>query len=291
MIAGAPKAGTSSLKHYMGEHPQVCMHAQREFPFFASDEMYAAGYDNYFQEYFSPCSVGEHLLAAKSAPISCLPQAIDRLYQHNPKMKVILLLRNPIDRAYSSYRFLRQRGIEPLTTFEKAIAEEPRRLSEVNGNAKLTVRWGYVNPGFYVEPVRQLHSLFGTDRVQVYQFEKLQQDPIPICVHLFKWLGVDHTFTPNVKERFNVTKEVRNEHLARGLARFSDTNSPIKHLLLKILPAGFVTEMKYRARKINSRPAKKNDMIPQTRQMLVEKFRRKNKELADIVDIDLTLWE
>ena len=72
MIAGAPKAGTSSLKNYLWQHPQVCMHKQREFPFFTSDEMYPAGYETYFEEFFGGLQLTEsHLLAAKSAPVSC----------------------------------------------------------------------------------------------------------------------------------------------------------------------------------------------------------------------------
>jgi hypothetical protein len=206
-------------------------------------------------------------------------------------MKVILLLRNPIDRAYSSYRFLRQRGIEPLPTFEEAIAEEPRRLAESAGDLRRTVRWGYVTPGYYIESVKQLYSLFGPERVQVYQFEKLKQVPGPICEDLFRWLGVDPAFVPDVKERFNVTKEARNEHFARWFVRSNDKGTRVKHLLRKIFPAGFLTEMKYRASKINSRPAQGVDLHPQTRQMLAKKFRDTNRALAEVVDIDLTLWE
>lgn len=121
MIAGAEKSGTSSLLRYLGGHPRICVHRQSEMTFFVSDEEYVPAYESIFRRYYGNCEKPEPLFVARSVDVMYVPEAARRLWEYNPSFHVAIVLRDPVDRAYSAYWHSCRRGGEGLDVFEDAL--------------------------------------------------------------------------------------------------------------------------------------------------------------------------
>ena len=103
-IIGAQKAGTSSLKNYINQHPNVEGHWQTEFGFFGIEDEYVKGYDTMAPRYFNVKADNEPIKRViKHAHLHGNSKLIARLKEHNPDCELVFVLRDPVDRAYSSY--------------------------------------------------------------------------------------------------------------------------------------------------------------------------------------------
>ncbi|MEP7167786.1 MAG: sulfotransferase domain-containing protein, partial [Bacteroidota bacterium] len=134
VIAGVQKAATSSLQVYLGQHPDLITHDEREFSFFVQDDEYTNGYENIFHKYF-PEGPSEKKILIKNVGIIYWEDAMKRLQQHNPKAKIILVLRNPVARAYSAYWFAKLRGKENAPTFETALLSSEEKIFDKESKA------------------------------------------------------------------------------------------------------------------------------------------------------------
>src|SRR5947207_6748656 len=104
MIVGAQKSGTTSLKNYLGQHPQIATHLQTEFSFFIHEKEWSQGLNSVFKKKFSDAQQDRSKkIIAKSAGMYVDEEALQRLKASNPDCIVVLLMRNPVERAYSSY--------------------------------------------------------------------------------------------------------------------------------------------------------------------------------------------
>ena len=134
MIVGAQKAGTSSLLRYLAQHPDIHTHAQPEMTFFLQAREYTRGYEWAFGKYFtgqnSHDEIQDKHLIAKNVMVMHSPEVMQRIYEHNPEIHLVVLLREPVARAYSAYWWARRRGWENIKTYEEALAAEETRLNE-----------------------------------------------------------------------------------------------------------------------------------------------------------------
>ena len=123
IIAGAQKAGTSSLKYYLGQHPDICTHTRLEFSYFIDEKDYKQGYNKNYIRYFSHINK-EQIILAKSVSILSDENFIKRMYKHNKNLKFVFVMRNPVDRAYSSYWYSKSESWENSNSFEEALKRE-----------------------------------------------------------------------------------------------------------------------------------------------------------------------
>lgn len=125
IIIGAQKGGTSSLFSYLKQHSQLQLPDKKEIHFFDND--YQKGV-NWYRSHF-PMKIFDNIKTGEATPYYLFhPHAPQRIFQHCPKVKLIVMLRNPTDRAYSHYMMQNKRKIDPLPTFEEAIDAEESRL-------------------------------------------------------------------------------------------------------------------------------------------------------------------
>src|SRR5438045_9369325 len=116
------KAGTSSLLFYLSQHLKLLTHHTYEFVYFFQDDIYSKGFETAFKNNYDLGGVNEEkFLLAKNVMVMYDYEALKRLYAHNPNIKIIIVLRNPISRAYSSYWYAKTTGRENAATFEEAI--------------------------------------------------------------------------------------------------------------------------------------------------------------------------
>ena len=102
-IIGAQKCGTTSLLRYLSEHSNILGHMQTEMTYFSVDSEYNKGYDRAWRRYYRSVNQSQSIVIAKNAHMYRNQEAIRRLKLHNPDCKIVFIIRNPVERAYSSY--------------------------------------------------------------------------------------------------------------------------------------------------------------------------------------------
>jgi len=195
VIGGTQKGGTSALDSFLRQHPQICMpNDLKEVHFFDREEMFRGNKPDYdkYHAHFRPGP--RHDIIGEASPIYMYwENAPARIWSYNPDMKWVVILRNPVDRAYSAWNMERQRGAEPLS-FEEAVAQEPKRCRE---SLPLQHRiFSYTDRGFYTAQLRRLFHIFGTEKCLVLLNEDLQREHERILRTTFAFLGVDESVKP-----------------------------------------------------------------------------------------------
>jgi hypothetical protein len=264
LILGVQKSGTTSLARHMRAHPDVWT-AEPELHFFDGrpDE---------------PLSTYEALFPRKaSGPVGegtpayiYLEHAMARIARDLPGVRGIVILREPVDRAYSHYWHNRAKGYEPLTTFEAALAAEPQRLVELEPLQGAV--FAYVDRGRYVAQVERAFALLGRDNVHVVLQRDLAQRPRDVLRDLYSFIGVDATFVPDdLEQRYNERWAPRSRRLA-----VLESRVPRQ--------AGGIIA------RFNRVPASYPPVDADTRARLRDLFTQANERLAVLTGLDVASW-
>lgn len=288
MIVGAQKAGTSSLLKYLGQHPDICTHPQRECVFFFSDTEHAKGYEYSFNKYFSQAKP-DQILVAKHALLMYSETAMERLFAHNFNALIVAVLRNPIDRAYSAYWFARSRGWEEIPTFEEAIRVEADRLR--NGGWMKWPNNAYLYNGQYVSHIKKLYKYFGTEKTQIYLVEDLKSGSQKLVGQLYKMVGINDAFLPDVTRKHNAATTARSEKFAQWLAAFLDPQNRIKRALRRTVSPRLANRITEYVKRANLKEFVPPTLSAETRKYLAEYFRPANEQLSDLLGRDLSSWK
>lgn len=188
VIAGTQKGGTTALASYLYEHPEVCMPRIKEVHFFDTEEHFASAEVDYtrYRAYFNPTA--RTRLLGDATPIYMFWEpAPRRIHRYNPAMKLIMLLRNPVTRAYSHWNMERERRRDPLP-FEEAIRTEKERCS-----AALPLQhrlYSYIDRGMYSEQIRRIWRHFPVEQTLILRSEELQREPQAALARITDFLGV-----------------------------------------------------------------------------------------------------
>jgi hypothetical protein len=282
-IIGVEKAGTTSLLRYLSAHEHIASHKSREMPFFVDEQMFRKGWESAYRRFFGEGEEGK-LLLAKNVGCIFWEYGPQRLFDHNPDMKVIAVLRNPINRAYSAYRYSRQMGRENLETFEEAIKAEPDRLRR---GSDLDVRYhAYLRRGLYTEQLRRVRSVFPEDQIKVVVFEELVQDPQAAVDGLFDFLNLPRSKV-DVSRRHNEPTG-----LQEGMPLWARTaNSGMLKFVSNLFPVSLRKKVKHLLSASDSRELDVKPMTSQTRAALKEFFAPEISDLEEMLGRDLNAWK
>ncbi len=197
LIIGATKAGTTSLHHYLGQHPEIFMLPQKETNFFAQDSALCLldrtvrdsdEYRTLFAEAGDAKAIGETSPAYLAVPDS--PELIRKMI---PDAKMIVILRNPVERAYSHYLMRGRQGKEKRENFEECLAVED-----------LDPMRSYKSRGFYGEQLARYRAQFPRERLKIFLYEDFVESPLTVLEECLKFLDVDPTFVPDMSQKHNV---------------------------------------------------------------------------------------
>jgi len=294
LVIGAAKCGTDSLCHYLGQHPDIFISPNREPNFFvaegqdhipyhgpgdvvALENMWVsdlADYQSLFAGVTTETAVGEG-----TAWYIYFEDAPRRIRHHIPDAKLIAVLRNPVDRAYSAYTMLLRDGREPLVDFGAALDAEEERVKR-----EWEPIWYYARMGFYSRQLERYYSLFDRDQLRVVIYDDFDSNPQPVLRQMFEFLNVDHSFVPDTSRRTNVSlvpRHHRLHHIVAGEYR-------LKTVVKKLVPANARQAVKRPLVNRNlTRPAPLNDEV---RGRLVDLFRDDILETQDLLGRDLSHW-
>ncbi|MBT8446042.1 MAG: sulfotransferase domain-containing protein [Gammaproteobacteria bacterium] len=199
IIAGTQKGGTSSLYSWMASHPQVRRGIRKELHYFNND--YGKGLRWYRAQF--PRLKAEHagdgpVMTGEATPCYMFhPHAPRRIAADLPGVKLIILLRNPVERAYSHYQMAVRMGRETLS-FEDAIRAEPLRLAPELAKmaadpaycSTVRQRYSYTSRGIYVDQLLELFCHFENDRVRILKSEAFFAAPQAAFDEVTRFLGL-----------------------------------------------------------------------------------------------------
>lgn len=284
MIAGAQKSGTTSLAGYLAQHPEIGTHSQKtEFNYFIVEKEFQKGYDNVYAYYFQPKSDDKKILMGKSVGIMYSELAIGRLHEHNPNCKIILILRNPVSRAYSAYWYMRRVGFETEKTFSKALECEENRKKE---NTFEGVHCLYRERGIYHYQIENLYKYFGRERVYILLLEDLINFPKKTLRSVLDFVEV----SKNVEIDTNFIKNKAKMARSESLAKFMMSRNPVKRVFSTVLSAQRLKTIRFFLKSMNEVSFNPPPMDPTIRKELVDYFRLHNIELEKILNRSLEHW-
>lgn len=198
LIIGAQKSGTSSLLYYLGQHPEIAIPDIKEIHYF--DVKYHKGIEWYEKQF--PCKTDAFKITGEATPYYLFhPLVPQRVALHYPEIKIIVLLRNPINRAYSQFWMIKNRGQESLQTFEEAIESEAERvkpeivriLTNPEYRSKSHQHHSYLSRGKYFEQLQNWFIYFSITNFCFIKTEKLLLKPISELEKLYSFLGIKFT--------------------------------------------------------------------------------------------------
>jgi|GEM_PF-286570 len=287
IIIGAQKAGTTSLKNYLSQHPEIVSHYQTEFTYFNDPEVYKKGYDSAFVNFIDKNDVPEgKKLIAKYAGLYAKTYALNALYEHNPDVKMVLILRNPVDRAYSAYNMEQTYNTDWMKTDFGGMIDIARKNDVNNPMYKLFIRMG-----LYANFVETIYSIFPKNQLKIVLFEDLKKNAIHVCRDVFKWIDVDADFVPDTSIIHNKTAKTKNPVVAKIIEMLRNNDNSLKQMAKTILPQDAYTKIGYLVLDMNK---SKNKLIPplkpEIRVQYDEFFRPDVKKLTELTGKDFSSW-
>ena len=290
LVIGAAKSGTTSLYNYLAQHPDVYMSPVKEPKFFALEgenpvfrgpgdgEADAVTTLGGYQALFEGAN-GESAIGEASPLYLYRERAVGRIKHYVPEGRFIAVLRDPVDRAYSSFLHKVRDGRETTTDFAEALALEDRRIRE-----GWAYGWHYKRRGFYHEQLSRFYEAFGPQRMRVYLYEDLKGDPRGLLRDAYGFLGVDDAFVPDLSLKHNVSGVPKNR-LVHSLLR---GRNPVKTALKPLLPEPLRKKLLVDLQRRNLEKAP--PIPPQTRRGLVEEYREDVLKLQALIGRDLSGW-
>lgn len=292
IVIGAPRSGSTALFQRIAQHPAIFCSKPKEPNFFALmgetadfvepdgrprpvGELGITDIESYralFDSAADAAAIGEASVAYMPDPR--VPQRIHRLV---PDVKLIAILRNPVDAAFSGYLMTRGHGVEPCETFEAALQDQRRRETGRYFDGL------YIQPGFYCAHLQQYRAYFPDARIRVYLFEEFSQDPQAVLSDIFGFLEVDRSFNPGRGARVNLSGVPKSKFLHRLL---TGRTNPMARFILPHIPAS----MRRFLIAIRNRNLRRPTMAAETRQKLIDVFRGDIENLQKYLGRDLSHW-
>jgi hypothetical protein len=297
LLLGTMKSGTTSLYYQLKQHPQIYMSPVKAPDFFALEGRKwdfngpkGQATANYWTSQHKTTNIEEFRtlfqgvsdeIAIGEASPSYLyrPEAPSRIKHYIPEAKLIAMLRNPADRAYSGYCYARLAGREPLNDFAQALRAEEERIQ--NGYDWL---YHYKSFGFYYTQLKRYYEMFEPEQIRVYLYDDLKDEPIGVVRDIFRYLGVDDAFTPDTSWRFNPGGIPRNASLYRVLKK----PSRVKNGAKRYLPDRWGRATWERVLSMNL--TKAPPLRQEVRRELIEVFQQDILKLQDLIGRDLSGW-
>ena len=246
IIIGESKCGTTSLYNYMSQHPAIKPALTKEINFFnwsydKPQNWYSAHFPTKLKKKISKNVFKKQFLTGEATPLYLFnSQVPKRMFKIIPNVKIIIVLRNPIDRAYSHYHDLGVRLGGEKRTFDDAIRSELKILEKknyvtTNYDGNFTDRlYQYVVRGIYLDHLKIWMDVFPRKQFLILKTEELENNPSEILDSVFKFLSMPTYDKINFKEKHNVSKyEPMNEQSRKMLKEFFKPHNENLYKFLK----------------------------------------------------------
>ncbi|MDJ0742759.1 MAG: sulfotransferase [Xenococcaceae cyanobacterium MO_167.B27] len=283
-IVGVEKAGTTALYEYLKAHPQIYMPHLKEPAFFYPQwknrpiKMWEEYYE-LFNEVKDEVAIGD----ASPQYFNTLGSA-EKIKLHVPSAKIIIILRQPVDRAYSHYMMHINGGKSmKYQNFVDVFREVKDSLVLTSGQGDIPY-WGLGN-SFYYDTLLHYYQLFDRSKIKIYLYEDLRSNPLEILSDIYKFLQVDPLFTPDTRIEVNKGSGMPKNKLIHRLIRKPNL---IKNLSKKILPDKFRSMISKSL--IAMLKTEKQSLNTQTKGEFTKVFLDDIHKLESLLGRDLSIW-
>ncbi|MDP6674458.1 MAG: sulfotransferase [Gammaproteobacteria bacterium] len=282
LLIGVQKGGTTALYNWISQHPDVYGDsAMKDFPFFCRDEYFSRGLD-WFSERFDGWNREKIILHGYVHYLFFATDTISRLKSFNPKLKLIVVLRDPVERAFSAFLQAQKIGHEKYERFEDAIEYE---LSGQLRTFKDLTNKSYIAQGYYSDNIEAVLNAFPDNQLKVFLYEDICNAPQDVCHTIYRHLDLDTKFQANT-----VSKNVYGVPRSRFLQTIIK-NGIASPALRSLLPLNTRIRIRHALYALNIRQADKPDMAAETRARLHEVYKDEILKLEKIINRDLTAWK
>lgn len=290
MIVGMQKCGTTSLLRYLNEHPDVNTHQQMEMTYFYLDEEYNNGWEKAKKFYFNDADE-QNIWIAKHATTIRSIKALERIKKHNPTVKCILMLREPVTRAWSSFLMEMKYSRFDLKDFDQ-MAEKLRVNRKIDVNDwHQNVFFGF---GLYSRFIENLLKVFEPENVKILLLEALNKAPKETLREISDWGGL-RDFDWSVIEKsgiiHNTMTAAKSSYLSIITNKLLSERNPGKRFVKQLLTGKQRYIIGKTIRNFNTRRVSKPEISNKTQKVLKEFYRPYNEILKEKYHINIDLWE
>ena len=280
-IVGAPKAATTSLYHYLDEHPEIEMSSKKEPDYFLGKPIQEQGI-YYGKNRINTLDKYESLFAQKEGAIygegsvSYLfyENVAEDIKKYNPNAKIIIMLRNPIDRAFSHYLMDCRLGLVS-DSFEDIINKKSKYK-----NAHLFYQQ-YIEVSEYAKQIQRYCNVFSTDNFLLIDYEDFKGDVSGTVDLVYDFLKVSTEFSADVNTKYNTFTMPKNKGI-----RFIYSFVILRKILTFIFPKSLVENIKGLLFKADKKPK----LLEETRNQLKQFFSDDVRELGRVLGKDYSKW-
>lgn len=300
LIVGAAKSGTTSLWYYLSQHPDIFMARPKELKFLSSAKisedsniLYKFQYIcdctpiNCIEDYFNAfCNVNaeEAVGEASTHYLFTYESTIPVIKKHIGNPKIIIILRDPVERAFSSYRHTTRNDPRAYHFNETRSFEECLELDEIHRmkNETLTMMHYYKSVGFYYHQVKAYLENFS--HVKVYLYDDLSKNPKNLIRDIYSFLEVDPNFSPDINLKMNVSLPDKN------LLQKTIFSHKMRKLMAPLLFSLLGESNSIKLYNFVLKQFRKDEMKSETRQYLINLYREDILKLQDLIQRDLSHW-
>lgn len=291
LIIGAAKSGTTALHTFLKQHPDIYMATPKELRFFSYTGPYPENlpekyihrgvtileeYERHFADARS-----EKILGEASPMYLYTPGTAERIKSLIPNVKLLAILRNPVDRAFSAYTHALRDWTE-TETFQKALDREPERIQAGWG-----ILWHYTQAGLYAQQLQPYYDIFKEDQIKVVLYEDLVNEPLGLCQDIFKFLSVDPEFKPDTSKRPNVSGFPKSSIFHQFMKCLFMEDNPIKRISQQLFSKAFRRQIMVSLQRMNM---EKRAMPQHIKNDLKDLFRNDIQRLESLINRDLSHW-
>lgn len=238
-VLGAARSGSTFLHSLLRQHPNIFLPAYKEPTFFCRSFQGIKNPIDYLGLFPSDPkykAIGEASHAYLTDPES--PRAIKTIY---PNAKFIVVLRDPVERAYSLYHWMRKNGYEPINSFERALLAEKKRKNSRRFAAKphqYLYNSLYIESGMYGKQLSRYLKMFDPSNFLALRFSDLTSNPLAAMSRSYEFLGVDKSFLPTPEaEQNNICFTARNALLqyliVSRIGRLGSAGNKVKNIMVR----------------------------------------------------------
>lgn len=283
-LLGGAKCGSTTLFHLLDQHPDLYLAPEKEAHFFNADRYYRRGLPAYLEDHFR--GAGEYAVRGEATP-----QYFHRAGKVAPRMKAtlggdlrfVIILRDPVRRAWSHYLHQRSLGGESLS-FSDAVAVEERRREK--GRSWM----GYFRDGLYARQFRVWLEHYPRGAFRVVLLDELKRDPVRVVRDVFRFLDLDDAVPVETEVERNPASEARLPLLGRLLNRPTRLTNLLKRLVpyrLRQRIRDALNDWNRKALRSDGRP----ELDAETARDLRREYREEIERLERMIDRDLSGWK
>ncbi|WP_413160673.1 sulfotransferase [Capilliphycus salinus ALCB114379] len=289
LMAGIQKAGTSSIYKYMEQHPEIGLGRAKEPNFLESElppetiannqayyekRAFRYSYEKYLNN-FSQCT---DELAIGDGSVNCLfhyETSIPRIQKYIPNAKIFVVLRHPVERAFSDY----------LMHLRDAIDSEQTLPLTRQSPSSFQLR-----KGLYYNPIKSFQETFGTQQFRVFFYKDLCENSVKMMKSIYEFIGVSTDFEPDTSQKDQTASIPKNSSINRLLRKPNPLKTVFRSTVGTLLPQEKRQAIRSWLISKNSKSKQSVSLSPEEREVLLDFYREDVLKLQDYLNRDLSAW-